>query len=166
MKPTPKSSEPLINANKPAASQFGLASPSAWRVSGKTITIDEYIQAQGKEVSSTDLRLLRAFTGRLLAKVQETNPNEYPGLREAVHAIVRVLESSAAQEATDPLPTWLAEIAFAAGYFLKRYDVIPDHVPEIGLADDALILERVIERNQSKIYRSSPECIDLPVTNS
>jgi uncharacterized membrane protein YkvA (DUF1232 family) len=165
MKPTPKSSEPLICSHKPDASQFGLASPTAWRVSGKTITIDELIEEQGKQVTSTDLRLLRAFTGRLLDKVQETNPNEYPGLREAVHAIVRVLESSAAQQATDPLPTWLTEIGFAAGYFLKRYDVIPDHVAEIGLADDALILQRVIQRNQSNIPQL-PDCIDRPATNS
>jgi uncharacterized membrane protein YkvA (DUF1232 family) len=153
MKTTPKSSEPFIGSHKPSASQFGLVSPTAWRVSGKTITIDEYIGDQGKKVTSTDLRLLRAFTGRLLDKVRETNSNEYPGLRQAVHALVRVLESSAAQQATDPLPTWLAEIGFASGYFLKRYDVIPDHVPEIGLADDALILQRVLERNQSNIQQ-------------
>ena len=151
MKTTAKSSEPFIGSHKPSASQFGLVSPTAWRISGKTITIDEYIGDQGKKVTSTDLRLLRAFTGRLLDKVRETNSNEYPGLREAVRTLVRVLESPAAQKATDPLPTWLAEIGFASGYFLKRYDVIPDHVPEIGLADDALILQRVIERNQSNI---------------
>ena len=165
MKATAKSSGPLIGSHKPAASQFGLMSPTAWRVSGKTITIDEYIEDQGKKVTSSDLRLFRAFTGRLLDKVQETNPNHYPGLREAVNAIVGVLESSAARKATDPLPTWLTETGFAAGYFLKRYDVIPDHVPEIGLADDTLILQRVIERNQSEIYRSVPDCIDLPATN-
>jgi hypothetical protein len=31
----------------------------------------------------------------------------------------------------------LAEIAFAAGYLLKGIYVIPDHLPDIGLADDA-----------------------------
>jgi uncharacterized membrane protein YkvA (DUF1232 family) len=56
--------------------------------------------------------------------------------------------------AKDPLPTWLAEAGFAAGYLLKRYDLIPDHLPGIGLADDVLILQRVIERNESEICRS------------
>lgn len=163
MKPTSKSTEPLTLSHKPTASQFGLVSPTALRVSGKTITIDEYIEAQGKKVTATDLRLLRAFTGRLLDKVQETNPNDYPGLRQAVQAIVRILESSAAQRATDPLPTWLTEIGFAAAYFLKRYDIIPDHVPEIGLADDALILQRVIERNQSNIPQFTG--LDRPASN-
>jgi len=61
----------------------------------------------------------------------------------------------------DPLPRWLAETGFAAGYFLKRFDLIPDHLPEIGLADDALILRRVIERNQSELHRSLVEVSDL-----
>jgi hypothetical protein len=30
---------------------------------------------------------------------------------------------------------------------LKRFDLIDDHLPEIGLADDALLLARILERN-------------------
>ena len=115
------------------------------------MTIDEYIEDQTQGVNSTDLRLLGAFTGRLLDKVEETNANEYPGLREVVQVIILVLESPTAQKTKDPLPRWLAEIGFAAAYFLKRFDLIPDHLPEIGLADDALILQRVVERNQSEL---------------
>ena len=171
MKPKSKLTEPLISSIKPGTSQFGQVSPSAWRVSGKTVTIDEYIideyiQDQARDVDTTDLRVLGAFTGRLLDKLKETSASEYPGLREAVHVIVRVLDSPAAQQAKDPLPTWLAEAGFAAAYFLTRYDLIPDHLPTIGLADDALILQRVIERNQSELYRSLPESFDLAAGDS
>ena len=48
----------------------------------------------------------------------------------------------------------LAEAAFAARYLLKRYELILGHLPEIGLADDTLILQRVIERKQSEMHRS------------
>ena len=147
-------------------SQFGQVSPDAWRVCGKTMTIDEYIEEQGQQVNSSDLRVLGTFTGRLLDKLKEANANEYAGLREAVHLIVRVLESPAAQQAKDPLPTWLAEAGFAAGYLLKRYDLIPDHLPEIGLADDALILQRVIVRNHSELYRSLVKDTDVTAGNS
>ena len=127
------------------------------RISGMTMTIDEYIEDQRQGVNSTDLRRLGTFTGRLLDKVKETNAIEYPGLREAVQVIVLVLESPATQKAQEPLPRWLAEIGFAAAYFLKRFDLIPDHLPEIGLADDALILQRVIERNQSELTAVWPK---------
>ncbi|MBV8227570.1 MAG: DUF1232 domain-containing protein [Verrucomicrobia bacterium] len=73
---------------------------------------------------------------------------------------MQVLESPAARRATDPLPAWLAEIAFAAGYLLKGFDLIPDHFVEIGLADDALILGRAIERNQRELHTRLSECAD------
>ncbi|MDI1320050.1 MAG: DUF1232 domain-containing protein [bacterium] len=40
------------------------------------------------------------------------------------------------------------EIAFVLYYFLKGYDLIPDSIPEIGLLDDALLVESVLRRNQ------------------
>jgi uncharacterized membrane protein YkvA (DUF1232 family) len=144
MKPKSKSIGPFFNSSKPDTAEFGQVAPDAWRVSGKAMTIDEYIEDQAQAVNSTDLRVLRDVTDRLLHKL-----------------IVGVLELPAAQQAKDPLPSWLAEAGFAAGYLLKRYDLIPDHVPEIGLADDALILQRVIERNQSELYRSLVEHTDL-----
>jgi len=118
------------------------------------MTVDEYIKNQSQRARATDLHVLRAFRDRLVDKLQETNASEYAGLQEAIHVIVQVLESQGAQAAKDQLPAWLAEAAFAARYLLKRYELILDHLPEIGLADDTLILQRVIERKQSEMHRS------------
>jgi len=76
------------------------------------------------------------------------------------------LKSPTAQQAKDPLPRWLAETGFAAAYFLKKFDLIPDHLPEIGLADDALILQRVIERNQSELSAVWPNVSTLTAGGS
>jgi uncharacterized membrane protein YkvA (DUF1232 family) len=157
MTPKPTLLETLIDTRHSDAAQFGQVSPNAWRISGKTMTIDEYIENQRKGINSTDLRVLRTFAGRLLDKLKESNAREHPGLSEAVHVLVQVLESPSVQRAKDPLPAWLAEVAFAAGYLLKRFDLIPDHVAEIGLVDDALILQRVVERNRSALDRSFAE---------
>jgi hypothetical protein len=157
VKPKSKSTEPLVSSDKPVpTAQFGQISESLWRVSGKTITIDEFIEDQARQVNSIDISMLKTFSGRLLDKLNEANAVEYPGLREAVHLIIGFLESPAAQKAKDPLPRWMAETGFAAGYLLKRFDLIPDHVAEIGLADDALILKRVVLRNQSKLSAGEP----------
>ena len=133
------------------AARFGHVSPNAWRVSGKTISIDEYIESQRKNVGSSDLQVLETFTGRLLDKLNEANAGEHAGLDEAVYLLVQVLQSTSVQRTKDPLPIWLAEVGFAAGYLLKRFDLIPDHVAEIGLVDDALIVQRVIERNRPQL---------------
>jgi hypothetical protein len=154
MKPKSKSTEPLASSDKPATAQFGRVSESVWRISGKTMAIDEFIEDQARHVNSTAISVLSSFRGRLLDKLKATNAVEYPGLQEAVHVIVRFLESAAAQQAKDPLPRWMAETGFAAGYLLKRFDLIPGHVAEIGLADDALILQRVVRRNKSELIAS------------
>ena len=154
MKRKSESVEGLINSSQPVIAQFGQVSLTAWRISGETMTIDEYIYNQRQKVNPTDLRVLGKFTDRLLDKLKEANAAEHPGLSETVHLIVRVLESPEAQHSKDPLPAWLAEVGFAAGYLLKRFDLIPDHVGEIGLADDALIVQRVIERNKLELARS------------
>jgi Protein of unknown function (DUF1232) len=151
MKPKSKSTELLVSSDKPATAQFGQVSENVWRVSGKTMTIDEFIEDQARHVNSFDISVLKASSGRLLDKLKEANAVEYPGLQEAVYIIIRFLESPAVQQAKDPLPRWMAETGFAAGYLLKRFDLIPDHVAEIGLADDALILQRVVRRNQSEL---------------
>ena len=151
MKPRAKSTEPLTSSDQPATAQFGQVSESLWRVSGQTMTIDEFIEHQAQHVKAIDISVLSSFRDRLLEKLKENNAVEYPGLQEAVHLIIRFLESPAAQQAKDPLPRWLAETGFAASYLLKRFDLIPDHVAEIGLADDALILERIVRRHQSEL---------------
>ena len=158
MKPKSKSTELLINPSKPTTSEFGQVSPTEWRVAGKIMTIDEIIEDEAQHVNSTDLRVLESFSGRLLDKLKESNSDEYPGLREAVQLIILVLESPAAQQAKGPLRRWLAETGFAAAYFLKNFDLIPDYLPKIGLADDALILQRVIKRNQSELTHALLSC--------
>ena len=39
------------------------------------------------------------------------------------------------------------EAAFVLYYFLKGQDLIPDNIPEIGLLDDALLVETAFYRN-------------------
>ena len=148
MKTKSKATEPLPSATKPVTFVCGQGSAIEWRVSGKAMSIDEFIEHQSEHVNSSDLRLLNNFSGRLLDKLKETHPDEYPGMHQAVYAIVRSLEGAVSLPVEDPLPRWLAETGFAASYFLKRFDLIPDHLPEIGLTDDSLIVQRVIERNQ------------------
>lgn len=54
------------------------------------------------------------------------------------------------------------EIAFALLYFLKGADRIPDSVPEIGLLDDAMIIQLVLRRNAATL-RAEALRQDLPL---
>jgi hypothetical protein len=120
----------------------------------ETVTIDGLIEDRRRYLDSIDLCMLSAFSSRLRDKLKGTNADEYPGLRKAVYLIAQVLESPVAQHARDPLPSWLAETACAASYFLKQFDLVP-----------ALILQRVIERNRSELSTGLAECINWPEAN-
>jgi hypothetical protein len=113
----------------------------------KGFTIDKFIDEGGRLVNSADLHALSLQTNQLLNKLKGISPSHYPGLDQAVITIVLVLKSARAKAAVDPLSKHLAEVAFAANYFLKVCDLIPDNTPEIGLADDNALLKRVLARN-------------------
>src|SRR5260370_3795096 len=106
MKPKSKSTEPLVSSDKPTTAEFGEVSESVWRVSGKRVTIDAFIEDQARHVNSLDIAVLATFNGRLLDKLKEANAIEYPALKEAVNIIIQFLESPAARQAKDPLPRW------------------------------------------------------------
>jgi uncharacterized membrane protein YkvA (DUF1232 family) len=153
MRPKAKSTQLRLSSNRPNTAHFGQVSPNLWKINGRTITIDQYIEDRRRDVSAAEICVLQAFTNRLRDKLKEVNPSESLELSEMVHMLIRTLESTAVEDMMDPLPNWLAEVGFASSYLLERYDLIPDHVPGIGLADDILILQSVIARNQSDLNR-------------
>jgi len=120
----------------------------------KGFTVDKFIEEGRRLVTSADLYALSLGCDRLFNKLEQINPSYYPGLDLAVHTIVLVLKSSRAKSAVDPLPKHLAEVAFAAHYFLKVCDLIPDNTPEIGLADDNAVLRQVLARNQTELAKT------------
>jgi uncharacterized membrane protein YkvA (DUF1232 family) len=127
---------------------------SIWRVSGRQVTIDEFIEEGSNRMDATGFRdVLRSLNVRLSEKLESIDAEEHPDLREAVELIIHVLESPEAWQAKVPLPRWLAEVAFGARYFLKRFDFIDDHLPKIGFVDDAQLLARTLERNTSELNR-------------
>jgi uncharacterized membrane protein YkvA (DUF1232 family) len=155
-----KSKKAPVNSSEPIMAHFKNVSAPVWTAAGNSVTIDEFIESQRQYANASDLAMLCVFSNRLVAKLKGANADHYPGLAEAIRVIVRILESPTAQQAKDPLPDWLAESAFAAGYLLKGFDLIPDHFPEIGLADDALILRLVIQRNQAEFRHCLAECTE------
>jgi hypothetical protein len=114
-------------------------------------TLDELIASGSRFVTAVDLWALSLLTHRLIRKLELIDPSRYPGLQHAVHATVLVLKSPQGQTAIDPLPRHLAEVGFAAHYFLKESDLIPHKTPDVGLADDFAILKQVFARNRPEI---------------
>jgi len=147
----------LMRTEIESATGFEKVPISIWKISGKPVTIDEFIAAGSDRVDATGFRgALHSLNARRSEKLESINLEEYPDLREAIQLIIEALQSPEAWQAKDPLPLWLAEVAFGARYVLKRFDLIDDHLPEIGLADDARLLAHILERNLSELNRHRP----------
>lgn len=98
--------------------------------------------AQGAEcVSAGDLAGLHRLLPEVMTKAGLITASQR--LRQRVELLAAFLRESPAA-ADSPAHR---EAAFVLYYFLKGQDLIPDSIPEIGLLDDALLVDTAIQRN-------------------
>jgi uncharacterized membrane protein YkvA (DUF1232 family) len=107
----------------------------------------DYVERGGALVTPRSLTGLRTLRQPLRAKIAGLGQD--PLLRTRLDLLALYLDESAAERAT--LTPALREAAFALLYFLKGFDRIPDTVPEIGLLDDALIVQCVLDRHAAAL---------------
>lgn len=123
-------------------------------LSGDMQCIDDVIWAGSEEIRAKDLYAIirqRELIGNKFAAIS----SGYHQLRDQIRQIMRTLEAAALVNARDPLPECLVEGTFAAQYLLKEDDLIPDTIPGLGLADDAILVKRVVSRHGRKLVRES-----------
>lgn len=113
----------------------------------KAVSLDEYISRQRESIQRSDLLGLRKLIPALQEKRLIAEASGYPDLVKGVDVLTDLLLSEEVEASGDPLPTHLAEAGVAARYLLKGIDLIPDSLPKIGLADDAWVVARVLQRN-------------------
>lgn len=117
------------------------------KTSDKAVSIDEYIENQARTMKAEELRELRRFMSALAEKKTAALAQQREKLVQGIDMLADLLPSAAVGQATDPLPHHLAELGVAARYVIKGVDIIPDNLPELGLADDEWIVGRVMQRN-------------------
>jgi uncharacterized membrane protein YkvA (DUF1232 family) len=110
-------------------------------------SVDSFIQTQAKGMTSARLKELALFHSEMNAKLRSPQAVLRLEFQQQARLLLKILASDEVRLSQNPLPAHLAEVAVAAHYLLKGVDLIPDHVPEIGLADDEIIIRRVFARN-------------------
>ena len=113
----------------------------------KAVSIDEYIESQSRDLTAAELRGLREFASALREKRSIALAQKRHELAGGIDKLLALLSTEAAGTAADPLPKHLAEAGVAARYVLKGVDIIPDAIPDLGLADDEWIVRKVLQRN-------------------
>jgi uncharacterized membrane protein YkvA (DUF1232 family) len=114
---------------------------------GKAVSIDEFIESERENFTTSDFVALRDHVPALRSKMETEQARIHYDLQQGVELLIGWIEDEESLPDEDPLPAQLAEAGVAASYILKGVDLIPDSIPEIGLTDDARILARVLDRN-------------------
>ncbi len=110
-------------------------------------SIASYVDRGAALVTPAAVQALHHLREPLRTKIDRLVNSER--LRRRLELLASYFEESADAALVDPQVR--AETAFALLYFLKGFDRIPDSVPEIGLLDDALIVDLVLQRHTASL---------------
>jgi len=108
---------------------------------GKTTSIATYVERGSPLITAEAIRALHSMLPALRSKIALIKDSDR--LKERIEILLAYLkENPVPHSAPDAARR---DIAFALFYFLKGYDRIPDSIPEIGLLDDAIIVNTVLQ---------------------
>jgi uncharacterized membrane protein YkvA (DUF1232 family) len=115
-------------------------------------SISEYVEQHAALLTPEQLDELRADLPLLNLRFAATAVPQFPHLQQQLKLLADFFEDT-----TDGVfPAWSdasrKETAFALGYTAKETDIIPDLIPEIGYADDSIIVRTVLRRHED-IFR-------------
>ena len=111
-------------------------------------SISEYVEQRAMLLTPGQLERLRADLPLLNVRFAAIGVPQFPHLQRQLKLLADFFEDTADgvfQAGSDA--SW-KETAFALGYTAKETDIIPDFIPEIGYADDSLIVRAVLSRHE------------------
>ena len=120
----------------------------------QAVSIDEYIDSGRNRITADDLRELGRHAKAFQRKAGQAGSEMRADLLRGIRLMVDMFGSRELADLRDPLPGDIAELGVAANYLLKGFDLIPDSLVDIGLADDEWIVVRVMERNPGLARRT------------
>jgi uncharacterized membrane protein YkvA (DUF1232 family) len=113
----------------------------------QAVSLDEYIGSRRPSITADNLRELGRHLKAFERKAEQAGAENRVELLRGIRLMVDMFASQELADLSDPLPDDVAELGVAAHYLLKGFDLIPDSLADIGLADDEWMVVRVMERN-------------------
>lgn len=122
----------------------------------EAVSIDEYLESRRRTMKADDLRAMRRHVGAFKGKADQATDERRTELLRGMRLMLELLGSEGLERQTDPLPDDIAELGVAMHYLLKGFDLIPDSLEGIGLADDEWVVARVLQRHPGLLFASQP----------
>ena len=115
-------------------------------------SISEYVERRAELLTPEQLDELRAKLPLWNVRFAAIAVPQFPHLQQQLKLLADFFEDTE----DGAFPAWSDAsrkgTAFALGYTAKETDIIPDFIPEIGYADDSIIVRTVISRHED-IFR-------------
>ena len=115
-------------------------------------SISEYVEQCSALLTPEQLDELRAKLPLLNVRFAAIAVPQFPHLQQQLKLLADFFEDT--EDGVFPAGSEASrkETAFALSYLAKETDIIPDFVPEIGYADDSIIVRTVLSRHED-IFR-------------
>ena len=111
-------------------------------------SISEYVERRATLLMPEQLDKLRADLPLLNVRFAAIAVPQFPHLQQQLKLLADFFEDTADGVFQAGSDASRKETAFALGYTAKETDIIPDFIPEIGYADDSLIVRAVLSRHE------------------
>ena len=111
-------------------------------------SISDYVEKSALLLTLEHLDEMRRELPILNLQFAAISVRQFPHLQPQLKLLADFLEDTAAGVFPAGSEASRKETAFALRYMAKEADIIPDSVPEIGYADDSLIVRTVLSRHQ------------------
>lgn len=110
--------------------------------------IVEFVHHNAARVTPKILHGIHQKLPQLKLEFAEIHAPKYPHLVDQLEFLADVIEDYA-EDADKEMPYFvLAEACFALAYTHKQDDLIPDHVKDVGYADDSSVVRVVLIENE------------------
>ena len=116
-------------------------------------SISEYVEQHAALLLPEQMDKLRADLPLLNLRFAAIAVPQFPHLQQHLKLLADFFEDTADGVFQAGSDASRRETAFALRYTAKETDIIPDFVPEIGYADDSLIVRTVLSRHQD-VFRA------------
>ena len=115
-------------------------------------SISEYVEWRAAQLTPEHLAELRTDLPLLKVQFAVIAVPQFPHLQQQLKLLADFFEDTADSVFPTGSDASRKETAFALRYTALETDIIPDFIPEIGYADDSLIVRTVLRRHQ-EIFR-------------
>src|SRR5215813_2673326 len=115
-------------------------------------SISEYVERRAAVLTPEQLDELRADLPLLNVRFAAIAVPQFPHLQQQVKLLADFFEDTTDGAFPAGSDASRKETAFALGYTAKETEIIPDFIPEIGYADDSIIVRTVLTRHED-IFR-------------